>query len=45
MKNIVKFCGKTIEETAKGINKIQIKLRQNLGKNEYDTIQNTIQNK
>ena len=43
MKNIVKFCGKTIEETAKSINEIQIKLRQNLHKNECDTIQNTIQ--
>ena len=36
MKDIVKFCGKTIEET-------QIKLKQNLDKGEYDAIQNTTQ--
>ena len=43
MKDIVKFCGKTIEETTKSIDETQIKLKQNLDKDEYDPIQNTIQ--
>ena len=43
MKDIVKFCGKTIEETEKSIDETQIKLKQNLEKDEYGAIQNTIQ--
>ena len=43
MKDIVKFCGKTIGETAKSIDETKIKLKQNLDKDEYDAIQNTIQ--
>ena len=42
MKDIVKFCGKTIEETAKSIDATQIVLEQILDKDEYGTIQNTI---
>ena len=42
-KDIVKFLGKTIEETAKSIDETQIKLKQNLEKDEYYPIQNTIQ--
>ena len=38
MKDIVKFCGKTIEKTAKSIDETQIKLQQNLGKDEYDAL-------
>ena len=43
MKDMVKFCRKTTEETAKSISEAQIKLKQNLDKDEYDAIQNTIQ--
>ena len=43
MKDTVPFCGKTIEKTAKSIDETQIKLKQNLDKDEYDVIQNTIQ--
>ena len=43
MKDIVKFCGKTVEETEKSIDETQIKLKQNVVKDEYDTIQNTFQ--
>ena len=43
MKDIVKFCGKTIEETEKSIDETQIKLKQNVVKDEYDTIQNNFQ--
>ena len=42
VKDIVKFCGKTIEETAKSIDATQIVLEQILDKDEYGTIQNTI---
>ena len=38
IKDIVKFCGKTIEETATSIDETQFKLKQNLNKDEYDAI-------
>ena len=38
MKDIVKFCGRTIEETAKRIDETQIKLEQILDKGVYDAI-------
>ena len=37
------FCERTIEETVKSIDETQIQLKQNLDKDEYDAIQNTIQ--
>ena len=43
MKNIVTFCGKTTEATAKGIDETQTKLKQNLYKDEDDAIPNTNQ--
>ena len=43
MKDIVKLCRKTNEETAKSSDETQIKLNQNLNKDEYGAFQNTIQ--
>ena len=43
MKYIGKFSVKTIEETAKSIDKTQIKLKLNLNKDYYDASHNTIQ--
>ena len=39
LKDIVKFCGKHLKKQQN----TQIKLKQNLDKDEYDVIQNTIQ--
>ena len=43
MKYIGNFSVKTIEETAKSIDKTQIKLKLNLNKDYYDASHNTIQ--
>ena len=44
-KYIVKFLGKAIGKKAKIINEIQIKLKQNLDKEEHGMIQNNIMRK
>ena len=41
-KDIVTFLGKAIGKKAKTINEIQIKLKQNLDKEEHDMIQNNM---